>query len=171
MLPSRLFRNIGIPPPLRSLLTPHASLPATAAVQLRLRLGISPASVKRYYESVKGYSTAPSVSAPNSASSHTATTTTTSQALPDALEPRLSMTFTCTAGDCTRRSTHEFSKRAYEKGLVLVQCPGCENRHLIADHLGWFKESTAEGRMPTVEDILRARGEEVRRGVLEYTGT
>ncbi len=65
-----------------------------------------------------------------------------------------SMTFTCTASDCGHRSTHEFSRRSYEKGIVLVQCPSCKNRcvpfpylkrlspticrHLVADHLGWF---------------------------------
>lgn len=38
------------------------------------------------------------------------------------------------------------------------------DRHLIADHLGWFKESTEEGKLRTVEDILRARGEKVKRG-------
>lgn len=67
------------------------------------------------------------------------------------------MTFTCTVPDCGHRSTHEFAKRSYEKGIVLVQCPGCKNRsvlepnkaailiirHLIADHLGWFKVSSS----------------------------
>src|ERR1700734_147341 len=40
MLPSRLFRNMGIAPPLRSLITPHPSLPAFVSVQLRFRLGV-----------------------------------------------------------------------------------------------------------------------------------
>jgi len=90
-------------------------------------------------------------------------------------EPRLSLTFTCTVTDCGTRSTHEFTKRSYEKGIVLVECPGCHNRHLIADHLGWFKESTEEGKLKTVEDLVKAKGEEVRRGridaggVIEYT--
>ncbi|KAG6828734.1 hypothetical protein H0H92_006922 [Tricholoma furcatifolium] len=134
-------------PVLRSLITPHASL------QPRFRRN--------------AYSTAPP---PPSAPA-----TTTSQALPEALEPRLSMTFTCTADGCNHRSTHEFTKRAYQRGIVLVECPGCKNRHLIADHLGWFKESTEEGKLKTVEDLLRARGETVRRGridaggVIEYT--
>lgn len=43
---------------------------------------------------------------------------------------------------------------------------GC-NRHLIADNLHWFKDSTDEGRLRTVEDILRARGEKVRKGELK----
>jgi hypothetical protein len=39
-----------------------------------------------------------------------------------------SMTFTCTADGCGHRSTHEFSKKSYTKGIVLVQCPSCKNR-------------------------------------------
>jgi len=53
------------------------------------------------------------------------------------------MTFTCTADGCGHRSTHEFAKRSYTKGIVLVQCPSCKNRHLIADHIGWFKVGRA----------------------------
>ncbi|EIW67256.1 hypothetical protein TREMEDRAFT_33730 [Tremella mesenterica DSM 1558] len=80
------------------------------------------------------------------------------------------MTFTCTANDCGHRSTHEFSKRSYERGIVLVQCPQCKNRHLIADHLGWFKESTEDGKLKTIEDLLKARGEKVVRGRLGPDG-
>ncbi|KAJ8463576.1 hypothetical protein ONZ51_g10172 [Trametes cubensis] len=89
-------------------------------------------------------------------------------------EPRLSLTFTCTVEACHTRSTHQFTRRSYERGIVIVQCPGCKNRHLIADHLGWFKESTKDGQMKTVEDLVRAKGEKVRRGrvgeggVVEY---
>ena len=43
-------------------------------------------------------------------------------------ERRLSLTFTCTAGTCSTRSTHQFTKRAYEKGVVLIECPGCKTR-------------------------------------------
>lgn len=44
------------------------------------------------------------------------------------IEPRLSMTFTCTVTDCGHRSSHQFTRRSYEKGIVIVQCPGCQNR-------------------------------------------
>lgn len=46
-------------------------------------------------------------------------------------EPRLSLTMTCTVPDCHERSTHQFSKRAYERGIVLVTCPKCKNRYVI----------------------------------------
>jgi protein import protein ZIM17 len=42
---------------------------------------------------------------------------------------------------------------------------------LIADHLGWFKESTQDGKLRTIEDLLEAKGEKVRRGVLDPDGT
>ncbi|ORY35577.1 DNL zinc finger-domain-containing protein [Naematelia encephala] len=86
------------------------------------------------------------------------------------LEPRLSLTFTCTHNECNHRSTHEFTKRSYTNGIVIVQCPECKARHLIADHLGWFKESTEEGKLKTIEDLLRAKGEKVRKGRIGMDG-
>ncbi|WVO13440.1 hypothetical protein L204_101056 [Cryptococcus depauperatus] len=86
------------------------------------------------------------------------------------VEPRLQMTFTCTADSCGHRSSHEFAKKSYEKGIVLVQCPSCKARHLIADHLGWFKESMEGGKLKNVEDILRTRGEKVKRGKVNFDG-
>jgi mitochondrial protein import protein ZIM17 len=68
---------------------------------------------------------------------------------------KLFMVFTCV--NCDTRAVKSFSKRAYEKGVVLVQCPGCQKRHVIADHLGWF------GEHKDVDEILRAKGESVRR--------
>ena len=49
--------------------------------------------------------------------------------------------------------------------LILVS-DSQERRHLIADHLGWFRFDTEDGKNPTVEDILRFKGEKVRRGSL-----
>ncbi|KAG7093451.1 hypothetical protein E1B28_007129 [Marasmius oreades] len=195
MLPSRLYRNLGIPPPLRALITPHPSLPATVKVQLRLRLGIfnhrtiSTSGIGRrdlststcVQQHSSSSSESQSQSEPPSSStielgdgesptSSNSADLTTSQVLPESIQPKLSMTFTCTVEGCGTRSTHEFSKRSYERGIVLVQCPGCENRHLIADHLGWFKESTEDGKLRTVEDLLRAKGEKVKRGKLNADG-
>lgn len=102
-------------------------------------------------------------------------------------EARLGIVFTCTAEACSHRSSHTFTKRAYERGIVIVQCPGCKNRcglililllpnliypirHLIADNLGWFKDSMEEGKLRNVEDILRVRGESVQKGTLDING-
>lgn len=93
------------------------------------------------------------------------------------VEPRLQLTFTCTAGperqqpECGERSTHEFSKNSYENGIVLVQCPKCKARHLIADHLGWFKEITKDGQLKTLEDIMKDKGDAVQKGRINQFGT
>ena len=206
MLPSRMFRNTGIPPALRSLITPHASLPPNVAVQLRFRLGVTTGSmpnalatssnapfstsIPRRNDGTTTKPPSPESTVNLSASSlpeSKESKTTTSQPLPEKMVPKLSLTFTCTVTDCGERSTHQFTKHSYEKGIVLVQCPKCHNRyvssfqwlsmlahmysgrHLIADHLGWFKDSTGEGKLRTVEDIVKAKGEKVRRGLL-YSG-
>jgi protein import protein ZIM17 len=66
------------------------------------------------------------------------TASPTSTAPPDSrLErdqvPSYELTFTCNV--CKTRSSHRLSKQGYHHGTVLIQCPGCKNRHLISDHL------------------------------------
>ena len=58
------------------------------------------------------------------------------------------------------------SKHSYEKGVVLVRCPGCQNLHLIADRLGWFEDDSWD-----VEKILKERGEQAKivNDVMELT--
>ncbi|KAG0151720.1 hypothetical protein CROQUDRAFT_36431 [Cronartium quercuum f. sp. fusiforme G11] len=97
--------------------------------------------------------------------------------LQNIIKPRIRIQFTCTAiipssssQTCQHQNTHEFSKHAYERGIVLVQCPSCKNRHLIADHLQWFTNNpTADdphfsGNHRTIVDLMRAKGEKVKRG-------
>ena len=62
--------------------------------------------------------------------------------------------FTCTK--CEFRNGKFMSKLAYTKGVVIITCEGCRNTHLIADHLGWFEDTST-----TVEDILQAKGENI----------
>jgi protein import protein ZIM17 len=54
----------------------------------------------------------------------------------------MAIAFTCNR--CQSRSVKAFSRSAYERGVVVVQCPGCQARHLIADNLGWFPRGGVE---------------------------
>jgi hypothetical protein len=78
---------------------------------------------------------------------------------------QLLMVFTC--AKCEVRAAKAFSHVAYTSGVVLVQCPGCGGRHLIADHLGWF------GSKGNIEDFAKEKGHAVVRhaadGTLELT--
>ncbi|KAK7279631.1 hypothetical protein RJT34_24686 [Clitoria ternatea] len=71
----------------------------------------------------------------------------------------LAMIFTCKV--CETRSIKTVCRQSYEKGVVVARCGGCNNLHLIADHLGWF------GEPGSIEDFLAARGEEVKRGSID----
>ncbi|KAF9136709.1 hypothetical protein BG015_003035 [Linnemannia schmuckeri] len=74
---------------------------------------------------------------------------------------RMLIGFTCTV--CNHRSHKTMSKHAYEHGVVIMQCDHCKNRHLIADHLGWFKNGGV-----TVEDLVKERGETVQKLTKRY---
>ncbi|ODQ78644.1 hypothetical protein BABINDRAFT_18917, partial [Babjeviella inositovora NRRL Y-12698] len=67
-------------------------------------------------------------------------------------KPSLMIAFTCKK--CDTRSSHVMSKQSYTSGTVLIQCPQCKVRHLIADHLKIFSDKKI-----TIEDILSAKGE------------
>lgn len=71
----------------------------------------------------------------------------------DFTKRQLLMMYTC--GKCEVRSAKAFSKVAYTEGVVIVECPGCGARHLIADHLGWF------GTKGTIEEFAKERGETI----------
>ncbi|KAK7200372.1 DNL zinc finger containing protein [Novymonas esmeraldas] len=64
--------------------------------------------------------------------------------------------FTC--GPCDYRMVKRFSKHAYTKGIVIVECPNCRAKHLLADNLGWMEDSATN-----IEAILAARGESFTR--------
>jgi len=75
---------------------------------------------------------------------------------------KLAIMYTCTV--CDTRSAKVFTKQAYEKGVVIVRCPGCDNQHLIADRLGWFEDESWD-----VERLMKERGEGMVK--LEHDGT
>lgn len=70
---------------------------------------------------------------------------------------KLAIVFTCTV--CDTRSVKQFTENAYNNGVVIVQCPGCQSRHLIADNLGFF-EDEEDGW--NVEKALSRMGENVQ---------
>lgn len=64
--------------------------------------------------------------------------------------------FTCKT--CSTRSIKGISKQAYEHGVIVARCPGCQNLHLIADNLGYF----ADGKT-NIETIMAEKGITVER--------
>lgn len=85
---------------------------------------------------------------------------TTDPLTPSERAPSYELTFTCKP--CSHRSTHRISQRGYHHGTVLVKCPDCKNRHVFADHLKIFADKSF-----TIEDLMRDKGEMVKRGTLE----
>ncbi|KAJ5545298.1 Zinc finger DNL-type [Penicillium sp. DV-2018c] len=67
------------------------------------------------------------------------------------------ITFTCKP--CGHRSGHRMSKQGYHRGTVLIQCPSCQNRHVMSDHLGVFFDQKT-----TLEDLLKERGQTLTHG-------
>jgi len=70
------------------------------------------------------------------------------------LKPMKYIEFDCSV--CQVRVEKTFSKHSYEKGVVIIKCPGCKNLHLIADNLGF----TGYGQT-NVEEMAKARGEPI----------
>lgn len=76
----------------------------------------------------------------------------------------MQIVFTC--AKCETRAMKSFTKNAYERGVVIITCPGCESRHLIADNLGWF------GEHRNIEEILAEKGQGmVKIKDVDYTPT
>jgi mitochondrial protein import protein ZIM17 len=54
----------------------------------------------------------------------------------------MSLVFTCSK--CDTRAAKTFSKQAYERGAVMIVCPGCGARHVISDNLDFFGYGSAK---------------------------
>ncbi|XP_013173456.1 PREDICTED: DNL-type zinc finger protein-like [Papilio xuthus] len=93
------------------------------------------------------------------------TLATTPNALPDLSKPeqkkyegKFQIMFTCKI--CNHRNSKFITKLAYYKGVVIIICDGCENKHLIADNLNWFTDMNGK---KNIEDIMAEKGEVVQK--------
>src|SRR3989338_8751828 len=73
-----------------------------------------------------------------------------------AVEPQMSASFVCNA--CESRGTWTFKRKTYEKGVVLVRCKSCDNLHLVADNLGWFRDNKTN-----LESLALEKGQTINR--------
>ena len=74
---------------------------------------------------------------------------------------RFEIQFTCNV--CDGLNSHSISYHAYTKGTVIVQCPGCNSTHLIADNLDYFNDLN----FTNIEQVMAGRGRPVTRVVTD----
>jgi hypothetical protein len=78
-------------------------------------------------------------------------------------QDRFVLQFVCNV--CETKNTHSISRHAYNKGTVIVTCPGCNSTHLIADNLNWIEDD-----FRNLEEFMAKRGSPVTRVVTGGAG-
>lgn len=106
--------------------------PLRAALPRRPQLAILSQRLLERQARCKSTATPPAAPSPQTS---TETTPATTPETPPGRDPAPSYDMTFTCKKCDTRSTHRVSKQGYHHGTILITCPGCKNRHLIADHL------------------------------------
>uniref|UniRef100_A0A7S1XBY6 DNL-type domain-containing protein n=1 Tax=Compsopogon caeruleus TaxID=31354 RepID=A0A7S1XBY6_9RHOD len=73
---------------------------------------------------------------------------------------RMGVAFTC--GVCEHRVSKKITKKAFTTGVVIIVCPQCDSKHLIADNLGWYRDWVNRDGPWNVADFAIESGQAVR---------
>lgn len=71
---------------------------------------------------------------------------------------KFQLQYTCKV--CETRNSHQVSRIAYRKGVVIAVCKGCMSKHLIADNLGWQIGFSSHEGETNIEEYFEMRGQE-----------
>lgn len=77
---------------------------------------------------------------------------------------KFELLYTCNV--CETRNSHRVSRIAYNNGVVIARCKGCDSQHLIADNLGFTNLFDKESDGGNIEEYFKNnpnRGQEVNR--------
>ncbi len=142
--------------------TSNSSLPYAAAPIAALPSPFSSSSLSSFRGGWNSLTAGKRGVAASSAVRAFSTLESVGDAPPSSADPhaRFVVVYTCMV--CETRAAKSVSRQAYDYGVVLLRCDGCEKLHLFADRLGWFDDNSTD-----VESILAAKGVTVGRSSLD----